>query len=340
MPSIPRRRFLASLLTAPLGASTFSTSFADAAVQRRASVQDVYLSAGCVLAWERQDRCDGLIDFWTARVSDIDPTTFSSCVQRVVLWDDVFSRRAVQKSVDEIKAVIPTYFGVDCRVSPNGSAFYAEGTNTFYQTLAQIFEAKALEQRRARTALIDLDSCGVTALDWPQILPSLRGKYDLIVGVAHATNFCTSPGKLRPIGSGGSFIYESTWGNMQKCDFSVVYSDTLLSGNPEPNLEEMGGSLSDLISSLPFVLNNQRVIRRLSKRNVGERAIPPMFGISGVVTRLTDEGHFNEVSARQEVLEKLFGLLSEEQTVLMLDTGDESDTIRTISMWPITMKLN
>jgi hypothetical protein len=340
MASIRRRRFLASLLTAPLGLSSISTSFADAAVRRRAFVQDdCDLSAGCIVAWESHNRHDGLIDFWTARASDIDPTTLPSCVQRVVLWDDVFSLKTVRKRIDEIKAVIPTYFGFDCCVSPNGSAFYAEGANTFDQTLAQLFEAKAREQKRARAALIDLDSCGVTALDWPKILPSLRGQYDLIVGVAHVTHLCTSPEKLRPIGSGGSFIYESTWGNMQKCDFSVVYSDTLLSGNPELNLEEMGGSPSDHISSLTFVLNNQRVIRRLSKRNAGERAIPPMFGISGVVTRLTDEGHFNEISARQNVLEKLFGPLSEEQAVLMLDTGDESGTIGTISLWPIIMRL-
>jgi hypothetical protein len=127
---------------------------------------------------------------------------------------------------------------------------------------------------------------------------------------------------------------------MQKCDLSVVYSNTLLSGNPEPSLEEMGGSLSDLISSLTFALINQGLIRRLSKRNAGERASPPMFGISGVATRLTDEGHFEEVSARQTVLAKLFGPLSEDQVVFMLDAGDESETIGTISLWPITMKWN
>jgi hypothetical protein len=338
MTSIRRRRFLANLLTAPLG---FSTLSADAAVRRRAFVQDDGdLSAGCVLAWERQDRCDGLIDFWTARASDIDPTTFSSCVQRVVLWDDVFSRRAVQKSVDEIKAVIPKYFGFDCRAAPNGFALHLEGLNTVDQTLARAFEAEDRDSKRARTALIDLDSCGVTALDWPQILPTLQGQYDLIIGVAHAIHFWTNPEKLRPIGSGASFIYDSTWGNMQKCDLSVVYSDTLLIGNSEPNLEQVSTSLSDLISSLTFALSNQRLIRRLSKGNASERAISPVFGISGLATRLTDEGHFNEVSARRKVLTELFGPLSEEQAVLMLDTGDESETIGTLSLWPIAMKWN
>ena len=328
MPSIPRRRFLASLLTASLGASTFSTSFADAAVRRRAFVQDDGdLSAGCVLAWERKDRCDGLIDFCTARVSDIDPTTFSSCVQRVVLWDDVFSRRAVQKSVDAIKAVIPKYFGFDCCVAPNGFALHLQGLNTIDQTFARAFEAKDRDSKRARTALIDLDSCGVTALDWPQVFPSLRDQYDHIIGVARATHLCTNMEKLRPIGSGAAFIYDSTWGSMQKCDLSVVYSATLL--------EEMGGSLSDLIGSLAFALNNQKLIRRLSKRDDGRRKISPVFSISGLATRITDEDHFNEVSALQKVLAKLFGPFFEKQAALMLDLGDESGTIGTISLWPI-----
>jgi hypothetical protein len=336
MTLIRRRRFLANLLTAPLG---FSALSADASIRRTlAQDDDRGLSAGCILAWENKDHCDGSIDFWTMRASDIDPATFSTSAQRVVLWDDVFWLKTIRQIADEIKAAIPEYFGFDPRVQPNGFAFHADGMNTFDQVLAQVFEVKSRDPNRARTALLDLDSSGVTALDWSQILPRIRSHYDFIVGVAHATHLCTSPEKLRPIGSGGSFIYDSTWRNMQKCDFSVVYSDTLLSGNPEPNLEEMGGSPSGLISSLTSALNNQRLIRRLSKRSAGKPAIPPMFGISGVATRLTDEGHFSEISAQQNVLEKLFGSLSEEQTVLMLDIGEESGTIRTLSLWPITMK--
>jgi hypothetical protein len=338
MPLIPRRRFLASSLTAPLGASAFSPPFADAAVRRRAFLQyDVGLSAGCVLAWERQDRCDGLIDFWTARVSDIDPTTFSSCVQRVVLWDDVFSLRTVQKRVDEINSAIRGHFGFDCRLAPSGFALHLDGLNTVDQMLARRFEAKDRDSKRTRTALIDLDSCGVTALDWPQILPSLRGQYDLIIGVARATHLCTNPEKLRPIGSGNSFVYESTWINLQKCDFSFVCSDILLSGNSERNLEERDHSPSDLIGSLTSWLRNERLVRRLSMRNVGERAFSPMFGISGCSTRISDKDHFNEISTRQNDQEKLFGSLSKEQAVLMLDAGNETETIGTIALWPIAI---
>jgi hypothetical protein len=245
----------------------------------------------------------------------------------------MFWLKTIRQRADEIKAAIPKYFGFDPRVQPNGFAFHADGMNTFDQVLAQVFEVKSRGPNRARTALVDLDSVGVTALNWPQILPSLRDQYDLIIGVAHATHLCTNLETLRPIGSGGSFVYESTWGNMQKCDLSVVYSDTLLIGNS-------GNSLSDLICSLTYALNNQKLICRLSKLSSGGCVMPPMIGISGFATRITDEAHFDEVSARQNVLAKLFGPLSEEQAVLMLDSGDESETIGTISLWPITMKWN
>jgi hypothetical protein len=341
MPSIPRRLFLSSLLTAHLGVSTFSAAFAEAAARRRILGQEESdLSAGCVMAWERRNRCDGLIDFWTARASDIDPTTFSSCVQRVVLWDDVFSLGTVQRRVDEINTAISRHFGFDCRLVPSGFVVHLEGVNTVDQTLAQVLDAKAREPKRARTALIDLDSCGVTALDWLQIIPGLRGHYDLIVGVARATHLCANPEKLRPIGCGNSFVYESTWANFQNCDFSVVYSDTLLSGNTERNREEGDRSLSYLISSLTFWLKNGRMVRRLSRHNAAERAFSPLFGISGFATRITNEDHFNEIRAWQIAQEKLFGPLSEEQVVLMLDTGNETETIGSISLRSITMKWN
>jgi hypothetical protein len=341
MPSIRRRRFLASLLAAPLGFSTFSTSFAVEGDLRRTTAQDDSdLIAGCVAAWESHNRSDDLIDFWAARASDIDTTAFSSCVQRVVLWDDVFSLGTVQRRVDEINAAILMHYGFDCRLAPSGFALHLEGVNTVDQTLVRTFEPKAPDPKRVRIALIDLASCGVTALDWSQIIPSLRGQYDLIIGVAPVTHRCTNPDKVRPIGSGGSFIYESTWGNMKKCDLSIVYSDSLLCGYSGPELEKIDSSPSDLISSLAFALNDQKLIRRLSKRNVSEHAISPVFGIGGLAARLTDEGHFEEVSARQKLLAELFGPLSEEQAVLMLDAGDESKTIGTLSLWPITMKWN
>jgi hypothetical protein len=341
MPSIRRRRFLASLLTVPVGFSTVSNSFADEGDLRRTPTQDDSdLSAGCVVAWEGRNCYDGSVDFWTMRASNIDSTTFSSCVQRVVLWDDVFSLRTVRRRMDEISAAIPMHFGFDCRLAPSGFALHLDGLNTIDQTVARIFEATVNDPKRARTALIDLDSCGVTVLAWPKIISRLRGRYDIIIGVAHVTHVCTNPDKLRPIGSAGSFIYESTFSNMQKCDLSIVYSDIILSENSERNLEERDCSLSDLISSLTFWLRNERFGRRLSKRNLGERGFPRMFGISGLTTRITDEGHFNEVSAHRKVIATLFGSLSEEETVLMLDAGDECETIGTISLWPMATKWN
>jgi hypothetical protein len=47
-------------------------------------------------------------------------------VQRVVLWDNVFSGGVVRPNVDEIKVAIKEYFGFDWSAAPNGSALHAE----------------------------------------------------------------------------------------------------------------------------------------------------------------------------------------------------------------------
>ena len=57
---------------------------------------------------------------------------------------------------------------------------------------------------RAKIALVDLDSCGVTALDWSQIIPCLRFHYDMIGGYARVLD--ESFDCLVPIGQTRSFF--------------------------------------------------------------------------------------------------------------------------------------
>ena len=181
MSLIHRRRLLANLLAAPLSACTATNLLAAPQTVPDLGLQaDSDLSPGIVIAWEAGARSDGLIDFWTARVSDSDLSASSPHVQRIVMWDDLFLHRSVHKTVDQIQRAIPTYYGFDCRAKPNGSSFHLAGMNNFDEALAAVFDAEA----RARIALVDLDSCGVTALNWLQIVPRLRLHYDVVGGFA------------------------------------------------------------------------------------------------------------------------------------------------------------
>jgi hypothetical protein len=174
MSPIRRRRFIAGLLTAPLGFSTFSASFAVEGGPRRTFAQnDSDLSAGCVLAWERRENCDGSIDLWAARVSDGDLSALPRCVQRIILWDDVFLHKSVHQTVGQIREAIPNYYGFDCRAEPNGSSFHLAGMNSLGEAIAAVFEAGARKDSFGRLGFLRCDRSRLAA-DNSSLAISLR----------------------------------------------------------------------------------------------------------------------------------------------------------------------
>jgi hypothetical protein len=97
--------------------------------------------------------------------------------------------------------------------------------NTLDEALAPLFEAGV----RTRVALIDLDSCGVTALDWLQILSCLRLHYDVIGGFTRGLN--ESLDWLVPIAESHSFFSPISLTALQACDFGVPTGDDLPNGH-------------------------------------------------------------------------------------------------------------
>src|SRR6476646_1541026 len=116
MDNFIRRQILAGLssmllATVPLGRKVVSTA---KAAKNRSRFDDRDLLLGCILANRAASPtvcCDGglpspLIDFWTARVSEIEINEMPSNIGRVVVWDDVFSRRRLAQSAHEIFAAL------------------------------------------------------------------------------------------------------------------------------------------------------------------------------------------------------------------------------------------
>jgi hypothetical protein len=216
---VHRRRLLANLLAAPLSACTASNLLAAAQIVPEPLQADSDLSPGVVIAWEVNTGFDSSIDLWTARVSDGDLSALPRCVQRIILWDDVFLHKSVHQTVGQIREAIPNYYGFDCRAEPNGSSFHLAGMNSLGEAIAAVFEAGA----RARIALVDLDSCGVTGLDWLQAIPFLRLHYDMIGGFARGLE--ESLNWLVPIAETCSFFCPSSLVAMEACDFGILSSD-------------------------------------------------------------------------------------------------------------------
>ena len=125
MSIVHRRQLLASLLATPISACTASNLLAAAGLLSKPGLQvDSDLSPGVVIAWEASTGSESLIDLWTARVGDVDLSALPPCVQRVVVWDDVFSHNSLHQTIGRILEAIPKYYGFDCRAEPNGSSFH------------------------------------------------------------------------------------------------------------------------------------------------------------------------------------------------------------------------
>jgi hypothetical protein len=217
---VHRRRLLANLLAAPLSAYTASNLLGAAQIVPEPLQADSDLSPGVVIAWEGNTGSDSFIDLWTARVSDGDLSALPRCVQRIILWDDVFLHKSVHQTVGQIREAIPNYYGFDCRAEPNGSSFHLTGMNSLGEAIAAVFEAGA----RARIALVDLDSCGVTGPDWwLQAIPFLRLHYDMIGGFARGLE--ESWDWLVPIAETRSFFCPSSLVAIETCDFGILSND-------------------------------------------------------------------------------------------------------------------
>lgn len=153
-----------------------------------------------------------------------DLSVSSPHVQRILMWDDLFLHRSVHKTVDQIRRAIPTYYGFDCRAKPNGSPFHLAGMNNFDEARAAVFDAEA----RARIALVDLESSGVTDLNWLQIVPRFRLHYDVAGGFACGLD--ESFDWLLQIAESRSFFCPRSIIALQMCDFGYCLARTVPPG--------------------------------------------------------------------------------------------------------------
>jgi hypothetical protein len=172
------------------------------------------------------------IDFWTFRVSEIESSTLPASVARVIIWDDVFSPRTLARGVRSILEVIPEWYGLDPLLGR--CSFHIDGFSEIGPVAKALLPATTGPIRSHRLALIDVESCGVSRIDWPDVLPHLRNSYDFIIGFAHF------------VGRGPSHRLELCDGPLDNsriantlacCDLSFWTSDSLLGFHEELDYE-------------------------------------------------------------------------------------------------------
>jgi hypothetical protein len=186
------------------------------------------LVQGCVFA--KSTNVSGLefanvkADYWTGRVSSFDDVVIPSSMGRGVVWDDIFWHRSVRRTVEEILNTISRYhFEPDDCVG--SYRFHLDGLSSPQETLLSLLDNYSETEVR-KIAIIDLQSTGLTTLDWTDLIPSLIAHYDIVVGIAHIFD-CHAP-EDNPDLTLDFYLPSCVGAAAKHCDALLVTSDALM----------------------------------------------------------------------------------------------------------------
>ncbi|MDP3856537.1 MAG: hypothetical protein Q8Q73_02110 [Stagnimonas sp.] len=282
MKNIDRRSFVTGVAVSSLPSLGYQSP-AYAYVDDSQFTDDSDFPHGCIFArMECQQSIsnklpqDPTIDFWTFRVSEIESTMLPTLVSRVVVWDDVFSARSVVKSAKSILDVIPQYHGFNPLLGANSFAFHLEGVTEIGSMATKVLPEKVCPFGSQRIALIDIESCGVSRYDWPDVLPHLHAHYDLVVGFSHFPG--RGPSHLRKLYD-GALDNSRTWAALACCNLSFLTSDALLGFDDVLDCDVrhpyLNALLHDLIQTLSTIDFIQAVTGASGAPSFGIGPLPP-----------------------------------------------------------------
>jgi hypothetical protein len=204
-------------------------------------------------------------------VSEIESATLPDNVSRVVVWDDVFSSGNVTKDVESILDVIPQYYGFNPLIGANSLAFHLEGFTEIGSIATKRLPEKVCASSYQRIALIDIDSCGISRYDWPDILPRLHSRYDLIIGFVHFVG--RGPAHLRKL-CDEVLDNSRTWAALACCNLSLLTSDGLLGFNDVLDCDVRQPYLNAFLHDIIHALSTKDFVQAFT---VASSA--PFFGI-------------------------------------------------------------
>jgi hypothetical protein len=293
---IARRKFLAGAGASSL--SSFSPFKRWAAPHSSECISiaadDDELPHGCIFArtdGKRSPPGDALtapsIDFWTFRVSEIESSTLAASAGRVIIWDDLFLPRNLARSVKSILEVFTKWYGFDPLLGR--CSFHLEGFSEIGPVTQAVLPATTRPIRSSRLALIDVESCGVSRIDWPDILVYLRNSYDVVIGFAHFAG----PGPSHPHDlSNGALDNSRTSNIFDHCDLSFWTNDSLLGFEEVPDCEARAPILGALVCDLIHALSATDLAQTLAEAPEAPRLFADRLrpdGHSGNLTLGYDE---------------------------------------------------
>lgn len=203
-----------------------------------------------MFAWTEGKPPERTVDLWMARCGSINICRLSDVLGRFVIWDDITSDRTEERCIGAIKSAISRYFEIPIHVDASNSATHVgeiEGApEALSNALARFSSKQALPA--GRTAIVDLSSCGVTQLQWRDLIPRLKKAYGQVVGVDY-----TDPN----LSDADPAYYDApyatsqeSWRTLSSCDFWAVASDRSLSHHPNLCFEARAARFTEALNEL------------------------------------------------------------------------------------------
>jgi hypothetical protein len=320
MASSDRRRFLSGLTAAILGPMADQPRFSSE--RNTLPVDDIDLAHGCIFA--RQERDIGnhsvgpSVDFWTFRVSEIDCNGLFA--NPVIVWDEVFGWYRLKHAFQEILGIIPKFYGFDPLVSPNALAFHVDGKTAVDKTISSFLSDAFKTVSRPEVVLVDSRSCGLSRLEWHDIIPHLGTYYGMVIGFEHYPGRGPSDWS-RTFDEGHSSPTDRS--AMVHCTYSFATSDALIGFDDMPDCDVRSAPLNELLQNLADACSSTNFLEAIAKRH-GTRS----FAIGS----LPAGPHWHEIERQRYVITSEFGALGTENPI-MFDSRGRGST-KALSIWP------
>jgi hypothetical protein len=218
-----RRQILAQLAAAPILSAIGYEAYA------LPSSSNDGLTEICLFAWNESKTAGRTIDLWTARCGSIDVLRLSDQLGRFIVWDDIISDHDEGRSIGAIKSAISRWFGILPIMNGTNSATHLGDVRGVPRTLGCALARFRNDETPLtdRIAIVDLDSCGVTRLQWRDLIPCLKEVYGTVVGLDYSDPYFN---EFDPAYYSAPYLMsEDSWRTLMACDYWAVASDNSLS---------------------------------------------------------------------------------------------------------------
>lgn len=209
-----------------------------------AQAADEGLAEFCLFAWEDAGSTETSVDFWTAQLGMVETNHLPSHARVIATWSDVCLQRAFHSQLPRVSRAIEDYYGIGVRSDGSNSEPHLHRVSELTATLASVCSKASI----GPVAVVDIASCGLSSLDWADIIPLLKQSYRNVVCVNYSI-----PGLISletEFQDSGCSIDRVSMSGPMSCDRWEIASDELLLTEPIVSYEQRATLYTAYVSEL------------------------------------------------------------------------------------------